>query len=384
VGEVEALAALARMTKSKASAKRNFEQRADDLFLAGVMESTKTAFLDAAEELPTGEVIFPRAEPEVASDEISSDLKPDELALPDVADPEPVMALASALAAREQPRARTSRRRMATSSAVAVSSVAIAALSLAAAIFFFARSRPAAPTTAVAANSAPVAAVPAAIVPAPAPASIETASPAQPEAPAPVIASAQERDSEQQAASSSSKREDEGREAAEAAVLAAAEAEVKAEAERAAAEAEILARAEAELAAKAEREAAAAQVVTASAPANKSISQLLEEGAGDLEMAAPAKDDKPSKKEVTREELKAQITKIRGRVVGCATQSGATGTAELRFTVEPSGRVVHGALAGGLGGSELEACARPLIESMRFEAFDGAPMSFTYPVPLKW
>jgi TonB family protein len=124
---------------------------------------------------------------------------------------------------------------------------------------------------------------------------------------------------------------------------------------------------------------------TESAPAptqiEKNIDQLLDDGAGDLKMKK-VENAAPTRKAIERDEVKKAIATVRRRILNCATRAQVHGVAKLKFTVAPSGRLTSAAIKGSHAGTEFATCAEAAARKMRFKAYDGAPSTFTIPVPL--
>ncbi len=131
--------------------------------------------------------------------------------------------------------------------------------------------------------------------------------------------------------------------------------------------------------------AAAIAEVTASATVKvdepKSLTQLLDDGADDLKLE-PEEEKKPVKTRITRDDLKTAMGRIRGRIHGCAARTATNGIAKLKFRVKPSGKVGTVSVAGKLSGSEFETCVKPAVKRAKFPAYDGPPSTFTFPVQL--
>ncbi len=122
-------------------------------------------------------------------------------------------------------------------------------------------------------------------------------------------------------------------------------------------------------------------------PASDDISALLDEATAGGDIAGPKKVKKeaakPSKTKITMTDVRKHVGGISGKVNGCYARYKQSGTAKIRFTVAPSGKVTKAYAKGAFKGTETGKCASHHVKKVKFPAFAGRPQSFTYPFLLQ-
>jgi len=113
----------------------------------------------------------------------------------------------------------------------------------------------------------------------------------------------------------------------------------------------------------------------------KDIDELLDQAAVGTALA-PKKaeeDKKPTRTEVSRSDVKSAMGAITAKAKGCYNLYEQEGTVQIRFTVEPSGKISKAGAVGKFKGSDTGKCVATAVQGATFPAFDGAPTTFTYP-----
>jgi hypothetical protein len=88
---------------------------------------------------------------------------------------------------------------------------------------------------------------------------------------------------------------------------------------------------------------------------------------------------KAEKKELDRREVSRALEDIHGQVQSCRDAEQFTGTVTVRFAVAPSGQVTAATATGAHSRSRTGACVAKAVRQARFPAFEGVPITFTYP-----
>jgi hypothetical protein len=99
---------------------------------------------------------------------------------------------------------------------------------------------------------------------------------------------------------------------------------------------------------------------------------LKEAGVEEKKEAKPKLD----KKSLTSEDFKKAMSGISGKAQGC--YKGTQGTAMVKLTVAPTGKVSKVSVAGQFAGSPEGSCVESAVKSASFPPWDGGPQSFTY------
>ena len=94
------------------------------------------------------------------------------------------------------------------------------------------------------------------------------------------------------------------------------------------------------------------------------------------------KDTKPKldKKSLTGDDFKKGMSSIEDKAHGC--YKGTQGSAMVKLTIAPSGKITKIAVTGPFAGKPEAACVAAAVRGATFPAWDGGPESFTYPILL--
>lgn len=94
------------------------------------------------------------------------------------------------------------------------------------------------------------------------------------------------------------------------------------------------------------------------------------------------KEQKPKieKKSLTGDDFKKGMSAIDGKAHGC--YKGTQGTATVKLTIAPSGSISKISVGGAFAGKPEAECVAAAVRGATFPAWDGAPMTFTYPILL--
>ncbi len=113
----------------------------------------------------------------------------------------------------------------------------------------------------------------------------------------------------------------------------------------------------------------------------KDIDELLDQAAVGTALAPKKVEEekKPSRTEVSRSDVKSAMSKITAKAKGCYNLYEQEGTVQIRFTVDPSGKISKAAAVGKFKGTDTGKCVATAVQGAGFDAFDGAPTTFTYP-----
>ncbi len=82
------------------------------------------------------------------------------------------------------------------------------------------------------------------------------------------------------------------------------------------------------------------------------------------------------KKSLTGVDFKAGMGGVAGKAQGC--YSGTQGTASVKLTIAPSGKVSKVSVSGVFAGTPVAACIESAVRNATFPAWDGNPQSFGY------
>lgn len=99
---------------------------------------------------------------------------------------------------------------------------------------------------------------------------------------------------------------------------------------------------------------------------------LKEAGVEEKKEAKP----KLEKKSLTGEDFKKGMGGIASKAQGC--YKGTQGTAMVKLTVAPSGKVTKVSVGGAFAGKPEGACVEAAVKSASFPPWDGGPQSFSY------
>jgi hypothetical protein len=91
------------------------------------------------------------------------------------------------------------------------------------------------------------------------------------------------------------------------------------------------------------------------------------------------KSNKPAlaAKELSADDFKKGMSAISGKAQGC--YKGTQGTANVKLTVDPSGRVKEVKVSGQFAGRPEADCVVNAVKGASFPPWDGGPQSFVYP-----
>ncbi len=87
----------------------------------------------------------------------------------------------------------------------------------------------------------------------------------------------------------------------------------------------------------------------------------------------------PTKAGLDRGDVADAMATISDRARACQETEGAVGSVNIKFTVDPSGRVSKASATGKFAGTATGACVAAAVKSAKFPAWNGGPMSFSYP-----
>jgi hypothetical protein len=105
-----------------------------------------------------------------------------------------------------------------------------------------------------------------------------------------------------------------------------------------------------------------------------SFDALLKEAGvdGQKKEAKPVLD----KKSLSADDFKKGMSGIAGKAQGC--YKGTQGTAMVKLTVGPTGKVTKASVSGSFAGTPEASCVESAVKSASFPPWDGGPQSFTY------
>ncbi|MEJ7603963.1 MAG: hypothetical protein WKG01_39145 [Kofleriaceae bacterium] len=82
------------------------------------------------------------------------------------------------------------------------------------------------------------------------------------------------------------------------------------------------------------------------------------------------------KKSLTGADITKGMRSVQPKAQGC--YNGTQGTAAVKLTVEPSGKVQKVSVTGAFAGTPVAACVEKAVKGATFPAWDGGPQSFAY------
>jgi hypothetical protein len=85
---------------------------------------------------------------------------------------------------------------------------------------------------------------------------------------------------------------------------------------------------------------------------------------------------RPDRTSLSGDDIERAMTAVAGQARACF--AGTRGTASLRLTVAPSGRIAQVVVTGAFAGTPEGACVKRVVLGATFPAWDGAPQSFDY------
>ena len=100
---------------------------------------------------------------------------------------------------------------------------------------------------------------------------------------------------------------------------------------------------------------------------------LKEAGVSDMK-----KEAKPTldKKSLSGGDIKSGMGSVAGKAQAC--YAGTQGTAQVKLTVTPDGKVSKVSVTGVFAGTPVASCVEAAVKSAQFPAWDGGPQSFGY------
>ena len=105
-----------------------------------------------------------------------------------------------------------------------------------------------------------------------------------------------------------------------------------------------------------------------------SFDQLLKEaGVSDQKKEVKVVLDKKS---LSGSDIKTGMSSVEGKAQKCF--AGTQGTATVKLTVDPSGKVQKVSVSGVFAGTPVASCVEAAVKSASFPAWDGGPQSFGY------
>jgi hypothetical protein len=84
-----------------------------------------------------------------------------------------------------------------------------------------------------------------------------------------------------------------------------------------------------------------------------------------------------------RGQIRAGVHALRARVKACFNRYRVPGTAYMKLTISPQGRMARVLVRGRFAGTPTGACLRQVFMTARFPRFSGPPLSVNYPVFLR-
>ena len=118
---------------------------------------------------------------------------------------------------------------------------------------------------------------------------------------------------------------------------------------------------------------AAAPGGAAGSDADPSFDALLREAGVD---ANKPKTVVLEKKSLSSGDIRTGMSAVAGKAQGC--YAGQQGTASVKLTVAPSGKVSKAAVSGAFAGTPVAACVESAVKSAQFPAWDGGPQTVSY------
>lgn len=100
---------------------------------------------------------------------------------------------------------------------------------------------------------------------------------------------------------------------------------------------------------------------------------LKEAGVSDAKKEAKPKLDKKS---LSGADIKSGMGSVAGKAQAC--YAGTQGTANVKLTVTPDGKVQKVSVSGVFAGTPVAACVESAVKGAQFPAWDGGPQSFGY------
>lgn len=116
------------------------------------------------------------------------------------------------------------------------------------------------------------------------------------------------------------------------------------------------------------------------------LEELLNAAGGDsgtskkADKKKPTAASKPTRTKLDSNDVKQAIGKLKGKTQACYDKYKEPGLVSVKFSVAPSGKVTTAAAKGKFKGTDTGNCVASAVKTAKFPAFNGAPMTFTFPV----
>lgn len=110
-------------------------------------------------------------------------------------------------------------------------------------------------------------------------------------------------------------------------------------------------------------------------PATGGLDDLLKE-AGVEQKQQPTDKPKPDKKSLDGSDIRAAMSAVQGKAQAC--YAGQQGTANVKLSVAPSGKVQKVTVTGVFAGTPVAACVAAAVKGATFPPWDGGPQSVSY------
>jgi hypothetical protein len=86
---------------------------------------------------------------------------------------------------------------------------------------------------------------------------------------------------------------------------------------------------------------------------------------------------------LTRKQVSDGMQPVKPQISACFEKFKVPGTAEVKLTIESTGRVSQVMVSGKFAKKPTGACVEDAVKTAVFPAFEGAPMTLDYPFMLK-
>lgn len=109
----------------------------------------------------------------------------------------------------------------------------------------------------------------------------------------------------------------------------------------------------------------------------------VKEGKGkDKKKKPEAKAAPPSRTKIDSSEVRKAMNGLSGKTRACYEKYQQIGMVLIRFSVAPSGKVTSSKASGKFKGTDTGKCVAAAVKRVKFDPFNGAPASFTWPFQL--
>jgi len=110
-------------------------------------------------------------------------------------------------------------------------------------------------------------------------------------------------------------------------------------------------------------------------PATGGLDDLLKE-AGVQQKQSPTDKPKPDKKSLDGSDIRSAMSAVQGKAQAC--YAGQQGTANVKLSVLPNGKVQKVTVTGVFAGTPVAACVAAAVKNATFPPWDGGPQSVSY------